>query len=287
MQDQDGALVETELPEAAFDEIAIREPAGHVAAGGGFDRGQLDLDRPSPAPAGVVEAGVDGQSVEPGIEPIRVAQAREVMPGSEVGLLNRVPRELLVPEDEAGDSLQPRDGRAGQHGEGVMIAPPCPLDEFPLVHGHPRDAPHSVAFKGNGVADNRTIPCDRRPFRRRSMTAAFFRDRPAIEHLCYALASPRCATMLRVVDPFSNGPCDLRSLVREVLEVIMTTGTIKKVVADRGFGFITAEDEKEYFFHRGGLDSSLDFDRLIGGEKVEFEIEASPKGPRAAKVHSA
>ena len=30
----------------------------------------------------------------------------------------------------------------------------------------------------------------------------------------------------------------------------MTTGTIKKVVADRGFGFITAEDAKEYFFHR-------------------------------------
>ena len=67
----------------------------------------------------------------------------------------------------------------------------------------------------------------------------------------------------------------------------MATGTIKKVVADRGFGFITAEDEKEYFFHRGGLDSSLDFDRLTGGEKVEFEVEAGPKGPRAMKVRAA
>ena len=64
----------------------------------------------------------------------------------------------------------------------------------------------------------------------------------------------------------------------------MTTGTIKKVVADRGFGFIAAEDAKEYFFHRGGLDSTLDFDRLMGGEKVEFEIEQSPKGPRASQV---
>ena len=61
----------------------------------------------------------------------------------------------------------------------------------------------------------------------------------------------------------------------------MTTGTIKKVVADRGFGFIVAEDAKEYFFHRGGLDTSLDFDRLTGGERVTFEIEQSPKGPRA------
>ena len=67
----------------------------------------------------------------------------------------------------------------------------------------------------------------------------------------------------------------------------MTTGTIKKVVADRGFGFITADDEKDYFFHRNALDSSLDFDRLNGGEKVEFEIEQSPKGPRAARVRAA
>ena len=66
----------------------------------------------------------------------------------------------------------------------------------------------------------------------------------------------------------------------------MATGTIKKVVADRGFGFITAEDEKDYFFHRGGLDSSLDFDRLVGGERVTFEVESSPKGPRAVQVRS-
>ena len=67
----------------------------------------------------------------------------------------------------------------------------------------------------------------------------------------------------------------------------MATGTIKKVVADRGFGFIAAEDEKEYFCHRGGLDSSLDFDRLQGGERVEFDVEQSPKGPRANHVRSA
>jgi CspA family cold shock protein len=71
------------------------------------------------------------------------------------------------------------------------------------------------------------------------------------------------------------------------VEVIVTTGTIKKVVADRGFGFIAAEDSKEYFFHRDGLKSSLDFDRLVGGEKVTFEIEQSPKGPRAKDVQAA
>ena len=67
----------------------------------------------------------------------------------------------------------------------------------------------------------------------------------------------------------------------------MTTGTINRVVADRGFGFISADDDKDYFFHRSALDPSLDFDRLQGGEKVEFEIEASPKGPRATQVRPA
>ena len=67
----------------------------------------------------------------------------------------------------------------------------------------------------------------------------------------------------------------------------MTTGTIKKVIADRGFGFISAEDGKEYFFHRGALQAPMEFDRLVGGEKVTFDIEQSPKGPRANRVSAA
>lgn len=62
----------------------------------------------------------------------------------------------------------------------------------------------------------------------------------------------------------------------------MQTGTIKKLVSERGFGFIQADDGKEYFFHRSSTDG--DFDGLRGGELVSFEIEASPKGPRAGRV---
>ena len=67
----------------------------------------------------------------------------------------------------------------------------------------------------------------------------------------------------------------------------MATGTIKRVIADRGFGFIAADDEKEYFFHRGALDASMEFERLVGGERVDFDVEASPKGPRASHVRPA
>jgi cold shock protein len=68
---------------------------------------------------------------------------------------------------------------------------------------------------------------------------------------------------------------------------IMTTGTVKKVISERGFGFIASPDGKEYFFHKDGLAASLDFDRLVGGESVTFEVESGPKGARAVQVQAA
>lgn len=64
----------------------------------------------------------------------------------------------------------------------------------------------------------------------------------------------------------------------------MATGKIKKVVADRGFGFITADDGKDYFFHRNGMGANLDFERLVGGESVVFNVEHSPKGAVASDI---
>jgi len=87
--------------------------------------------------------------------------------------------------------------------------------------------------------------------------------------------------------PFSNRPC-VCYWVREGRKVhIVSTGTIKKIVADRGFGFVTDERGADYFFHRNELESSLDFDRLQGGERVEFQVQQSPKGPRAVQVKAA
>lgn len=67
----------------------------------------------------------------------------------------------------------------------------------------------------------------------------------------------------------------------------MQTGSIKRLVQERGFGFIAGDDGQEYFFHRGGLDSSLEFDRLGGGERVTFDAEQSDRGLRARQVRGA
>jgi CspA family cold shock protein len=63
-------------------------------------------------------------------------------------------------------------------------------------------------------------------------------------------------------------------------------GTIKRVIRDRGFGFIRSTDGQEVFFHRSGL-QQLTFEGLKEGEAVEFEIERGEKGPRATNVRPA
>lgn len=62
-------------------------------------------------------------------------------------------------------------------------------------------------------------------------------------------------------------------------------GTIKRVIRDRGFGFIKSTEGQEIFFHRSGL-QNINFDGLKEGESVEFEMERGEKGPRAINVRS-
>jgi CspA family cold shock protein len=59
-------------------------------------------------------------------------------------------------------------------------------------------------------------------------------------------------------------------------------GVIKKIVVDRGFGFIKGDDGKDVFFHLSGCTTS--FDSLKPDDRVTFNVTQGPKGPRAEKV---
>jgi len=58
---------------------------------------------------------------------------------------------------------------------------------------------------------------------------------------------------------------------------------IKRVIWERRFGFISAEDGREVFFHSSALEG-IDFDALEEGTGVEFNVESGPKGLRAVNV---
>src|SRR3954471_22132793 len=63
----------------------------------------------------------------------------------------------------------------------------------------------------------------------------------------------------------------------------MPTGTIARLLIDKGFGFIRDEGGIEHFFHRSSVRGAV-FELLREGQRVEFTPEESGKGPRAGEV---
>ena len=121
-QDDDGALRRRKGEERLFDELAVgrgRRPRGSGAR----------ARRCSPTPRGSRErralgarllvAGADEELREPGIEPLRFTEPRELTPGLDHRLLNGVLGRIRVPEDLAGDTEQPLAGRVEGPLEGV------------------------------------------------------------------------------------------------------------------------------------------------------------------------
>ncbi len=62
----------------------------------------------------------------------------------------------------------------------------------------------------------------------------------------------------------------------------MPQGTIKKLISEKGFGFIEGE-RGELFFHHSAVDGTT-FEELHEGQTVEFTEGSGPKGPRAENV---
>jgi CspA family cold shock protein len=62
----------------------------------------------------------------------------------------------------------------------------------------------------------------------------------------------------------------------------MPQGNIKKVIADKGFGFITGE-KGEIFFHHSALMGTT-IEQLRENQAVEYEEGRGQKGPRAENV---
>jgi cold shock protein len=60
-------------------------------------------------------------------------------------------------------------------------------------------------------------------------------------------------------------------------------GTIKRLISDKGFGFIAAGDGTEYFFHQTAC-PHVPFDQLREGQGVTFDVGQGPKGPRGENV---
>jgi len=63
----------------------------------------------------------------------------------------------------------------------------------------------------------------------------------------------------------------------------MAKGTVKWFNESKGFGFLTSEDGSDVFVHYSAIQDA-GFRTLHEGEKVSFEVEQGPKGPKAVNV---
>jgi len=61
------------------------------------------------------------------------------------------------------------------------------------------------------------------------------------------------------------------------------TGSVKWFNADKGYGFIARDNGSDVFVHHSAIQTS-GFRTLTEGQRVEFSIEDSPKGPQAVNV---
>jgi CspA family cold shock protein len=64
----------------------------------------------------------------------------------------------------------------------------------------------------------------------------------------------------------------------------MATGTVKWFSDEKGFGFITP-DEEDLFVHHNAIQGS-GFKSLTEGAKVSYDAEQGAKGPAAANVQA-
>ena len=69
--------------------------------------------------------------------------------------------------------------------------------------------------------------------------------------------------------------------VEEYLEEERVKGTVKFFNQNKGFGFITGDDGKEYYVHKSGLKEGI---AIEANDRVSFKAAQGDKGPKAEDV---
>ena len=64
----------------------------------------------------------------------------------------------------------------------------------------------------------------------------------------------------------------------------MKKGTVKEFDVTKGYGFITGEDNEDYFVHVSGLREYLKSKGLRAGQRLSFDVDFGMRGDKAINV---
>ena len=138
VEDDHGPLLGLQSTESPLQLFPIGDRTG-VVADRGVERERSHLLRPAPQLSALVGTGVDHQAIEPGVEPIRIAQRGKLLPRANERFLHRVLRQVRRPKDQASDRVQAIAGGGREDFECLVVSAARRLDEI---------APHTLSITG-------------------------------------------------------------------------------------------------------------------------------------------
>lgn len=104
--------------------------------------------------------------MEPRLEPMRIAELRQIAPGNQKGLLHGVLRTLDVPQDPVRQRIAAIALEVDERAERGVIAGARPLDQPHLHWLHSLSLPGATGFELYGDAPRRKVHSPRRPLDR-------------------------------------------------------------------------------------------------------------------------
>jgi hypothetical protein len=123
-------VLDGKLEERPLDLVAIGEAGDIVLRIRSIDRIDRHLEGTAPRPPDVIGAGMDEESMQPGVEPVAITKTAKVSPGPDEGVLNGILCGIPIAEDPPRDRVQAVVCGGCEVIEGLAIASLCALDEF-------------------------------------------------------------------------------------------------------------------------------------------------------------
>ena len=152
VEHEDRSFVGRQPPEATLQLVTLSDPEQVVRRGRPVDRQHAKVGRPATLARRMRDADIRDDTIDPPIEPIRIAEPTKVAPGDHQRVLESILGSVDVAEDAIREREEPVARGADQVDECRLVATLRRLDEIPVA-SHRRCL--SVTFVGNVVRQSR------------------------------------------------------------------------------------------------------------------------------------
>jgi hypothetical protein len=138
---EDRPLIGVEAPKSTVELVAIRQGQEIVACGRIVEREHVEVGDPPSLPPGFGDADVGEESMDPGVEAVRIAEVRQVPPGDHQRVLQGILGPIDIPEDPICDREETVTATLDQVDERRLISSLGRLDEVAIHRMLPAVAP--------------------------------------------------------------------------------------------------------------------------------------------------